>query len=575
MLFISWRKHYNVPDKIYSNKLKQDRKTKFLFLSNFVFKLIHKYCIKRVLYHYIIFLFEKRLNKKIIEINFNKNVLNNNKNELLLSLKSKFLLNKHIFENISKNKLTLIYFYFYMKTLFNIYKKVDFLIVKNLRFLKFLFKHKLIKRIFFIKKFILFIKNKFFNKKIYFTKLKMSSLYINKHVFSSNIIFKLYQLKYINKYKNALNSNIYIKSIFLSIFYKYLFQFFILYKDNHLMFKISKKSLYYLKKKINSVIKNYKHNNFYIFFFYNFIDFFSLKKDIICDEPYKLSFSKKSLSNEEEDNTFLSRSKNIFLFNTFFSKSFNSIISSYLFFYKNNNLKYNNFLNYNSFVNLTWKKNLLLKLKNDLYFFNNQISLLRYMHRKNLFQYLNTVLFYKDQWLVGPYLKVKVFRYVTKMCYKISNIFNKLSHFNVDFYMNMKKISFFYDSLKLRNELFFILGKKKYEKEFLLLNNTKWIINYYLKSYFNISYSEFYKSYNLLKKKFNLKIVKDLFLFLEFKIDIFIKKYFFFNVMLLEGLMINNCNFQREKKNYFFIGDVIKFKSKTFFFMNVLLLFLI
>jgi len=62
MLFTHWKVEYSVPNITYNyENFKSDRKAKFYFLSDLVFNFIHKYCFRRVLYHYISFLFRKRL----------------------------------------------------------------------------------------------------------------------------------------------------------------------------------------------------------------------------------------------------------------------------------------------------------------------------------------------------------------------------------------------------------------------------------------------------------------------------------------------------------------------------------
>ena len=72
MLFINWRKHYDVPNIIaFHNNFKSNRKAKFFFLSDLVLKLINRYCFRRVLYYYIDYIYNKRLIEHSKNINDN------------------------------------------------------------------------------------------------------------------------------------------------------------------------------------------------------------------------------------------------------------------------------------------------------------------------------------------------------------------------------------------------------------------------------------------------------------------------------------------------------------------------
>lgn len=68
MLFIHWKQTYEVPNISYetNSSFKRSRKAKFFFLSDFVFKLIHKYSFKRILFSYMDYLFETRLTESFL-----------------------------------------------------------------------------------------------------------------------------------------------------------------------------------------------------------------------------------------------------------------------------------------------------------------------------------------------------------------------------------------------------------------------------------------------------------------------------------------------------------------------------
>lgn len=151
---------------------------------------------------------------------------------------------------------------------------------------------------------------------------------------------------------------------------------------------------------------------------------------------------------------------------------------------------------------------------------------------------------------------------------KIKKTFKKLYFFNNPILKKKKRMSFFYNAVKIREHFFFFLGKKRYSEEFLLLKNKKWYYKFYLQQYFNIPFKVIIKFYYSLRNKYVLHKIKDLFFFLEFHVDIFTKKYLFYNYS-----NYLHCS----SKNMFFIGDFLTLQDtqqhyyfeKFFIFFNI------
>lgn len=118
-----------------------------------------------------------------------------------------------------------------------------------------------------------------------------------------------------------------------------------------------------------------------------------------------------------------------------------------------------------------------------------------------------------------------------------------------------------------------ILGKRRYKKEFLFLNNQNYILQWYLKFFYNVNIKFFLDSYKFLKKKFYIKTIKDVFVFLEYNISIFVKKYLFFSLYTFNNINLNNNKYNDNMKTFFFIGDLIKIDNKHFFYHEKFILF--
>lgn len=134
-------------------------------------------------------------------------------------------------------------------------------------------------------------------------------------------------------------------------------------------------------------------------------------------------------------------------------------------------LQSNTVLTYFAFRDLKHRKYIFNTFKNNLYVFINKLEDILWFQRKNFFRYLNSLL-NSRQWLIGPTNKINLFRYITHLSFSIQDFF-KLAHYRNSFY-DKSKLSFFYNTIKIRKDLLYKLGKKRYKEEFILLNNNKW-----------------------------------------------------------------------------------------------------
>ena len=183
MLIVNWKKHYYVPTLFYNEtRFTSTRKGKFYFLSDFVFRIIHKYCFRYCLFDYIKFIFFSRFQKYCKYINnyfiSYRYKLNTAKSKWLTDLNSILVfnaMNKHLF---------LSHFYFITLLYLNLKKNFSVnLVIKYYIYLKEYFKFNFF---YFKKKLILYL----------ISKLKIIFFYLNTNLYyfkSDNLIFLLYQ----------------------------------------------------------------------------------------------------------------------------------------------------------------------------------------------------------------------------------------------------------------------------------------------------------------------------------------------------------------------------------------------
>jgi hypothetical protein len=226
-----------VPTLFYNEtRFTSTRKGKFYFLSDFVFKIIHKYCFRYCLFDYIKFLFYSRFQKYCKYIN---NYFISYRYQLSVNKSKSFTnLNSILIVNILNKHKFISHFYFITILYLILKKKIELkLVVKDLIYFKEYLKSNFFKL---KKKIIVYLISKL--KIIFF--YKNLNLYIFK---SKNLIFLLYQLKIVrNIFQYSYNYFLTTK-ILNSILNKYFINF---------LYESKNKYLSNLKQKYNLLNQN-------------------------------------------------------------------------------------------------------------------------------------------------------------------------------------------------------------------------------------------------------------------------------------------------------------------------------
>ena len=540
MLIVNWKKHYYVPTLFYNEtRFTSTRKGKFYFLSDFVFRIIHKYCFRYCLFDYIKFIFFSRFQKYCKYINnyfiSYRSQINATKSKSLKDLNSIWIvnvLNKHRF---------LSHFYFITMLYLILKTKFEKLVIKFYIYLKEYLKFNFLEL---KKKIILYLILKL--KIIFFYKNATLSIFK-----SNNLMFLLYQLKIVRNIFNYSYNYFLTQKILNSILNKYFINF---------LYQSQNKYLSNLKQKFDLLNKNFIFNLEKLklkCFFFNF----DTKLNIFWKRNY-FTYYNYILNNYHNIYYYSLLLKRIDTFNSL--KKFNSMTLN----------------------NLILKKELYFKYKKLFSFFFNKFTRFKRFYDIFFNDFLNYILYEKKNWLLGKSHKFKFFNYLVLMFHKIQSSFKKIYLLNRPL-TKSKKLSFFFNSTKIRENFFYYLGKKKYSEEFILLKNKKWYFKFYLKQYYNVSFKFIMLFYYEIRKKFKVKTIKELFLFLEYNISIFCNKYIIFsfnslfdNNINFSNLYLNNFNINLNVKTLFYIGDVIEFKSlglkfkyyydKFFIFFNII-----
>lgn len=414
MFVLNWKRHFHVPNIFYTDTdFKSTRKGKFFFLSDFVFKLIHNFCFKNVLYNYIDHLFDRRLVESCLNVS---SVLFNPKTYLKDRSFSFFLSP------------------FYTKT-HQLFKKLNFKIKFLLHFS--------------------YLNSLLMNLKSIFTNLQ------KKKIFVLLFFFK----------KKAKQFKLSLMSYILKSFYNYFFFFkkvnFLHYSNNNFLFILYQTK--FLKRVFNKRFFYFSNKHSFITFFIKYLkNVFSgsnLKKRELKGYSYffyKCKFKKLNLH--------LEKAFSFYLYYNNFLKNFHNTLYYYFFLKKVIHLKYDNILNFVNFNNLKLKKELIITFKNKFLLFKKKIKHSRFRHRKKFYFFLNSMLD-KRHWLIGPINRIKMFKFTTYILNRINASFANLKLRNSPFYEN--KLSFFYNAVQIRESFFLFLGKGRYREEFLLLKNKK------------------------------------------------------------------------------------------------------
>ena len=231
----------------------------------------------------------------------------------------------------------------------------------------------------------------------------------------------------------------------------------------------------------------------------------------------------------------------------------------------NNIMKHLNFVNLN---NLIIKKEIYYKYKHLYFLFLDKFKNFRHQYRTKFFKFLLKLFYSKHNWLLGAKQKKRFFKYLFIMFRKIKKMFKKLYFLNTPKTKRKKRrMGVFFNSVQIREHFFYFLGKKRYHEEFILLKNKKWYLTFYLRQYYNVHINIVKSLYLQWRKLYSIHKVKDLLLFLEYNVSIFINKYILYNfssTSLTDDKLFSNVynelslNFQPLKTTTFFIGDVIK-----------------
>lgn len=344
MLILNWRRHYYVPNIFYTDTdFKSTRKGKFFFLSDFVFKLIHKFCFKHILYYYIEYLFDRRLIESCLNVT---SVLQKPELYLKHSSFSSYLIPyfKQLSENLTKKVNTykfrlktkfLVHFTYFNSLVFILKKNILSLSIKKIFLLNFFMKRNI-----FIKKFKRNIITYFYNYFLFFHRMN-SVRFIN-----NNIFFLLYQIKYL---KCILSKKLFFfneKHRLVTFFVKYVNFVGVLKSKKKYSIKTitlkKKKQYFFLKCKFKNINLN-QIDSFYV-----------------------------------NSNTFL--------------KTFHQTLYYYFFLNKIIHFKYDNVLNLFNFNNLKLKKDLIYIFKKKFILFKKKINYIRFKHRKKFYFFLSTIL---------------------------------------------------------------------------------------------------------------------------------------------------------------------------------------
>lgn len=525
MLIVNWKKHYHVPGLFFNDiRFTSTRKGKFYYLSDLVFRVIHKFCLKVCLYYYIRYSFFYRFKKTCLHINRSftskTSFVKKNINYIFFNAHtiSKSSNDVYNYSAVLKNRKKLIvHFNFFLRF-------TRYLINKNINS-----DHK-----FFLNHYFLYFNNTIISIMLkyffYFllNKLKIVKSVIRKKYASSNFIFILYQIV-------TTRTSIQL----LMFFFNSIINIFNIYKS-------------YIKQ--SPFLNNLSVSTLEYPITY---DLYKLKNLLPIDMNWK---------------------KNYFLYINFISNFFHDFFSHFFFLRKLNLYKSLKFLNFVNTNNLIYKKEIIHKFRKQFRIFKMKLNKYRHRYAYRFYLFLIRTFYAKKNWLLGPVHKSKFFKYIFLIYNKLKCTLKNVFFFKTSSVRKKEQLSFFFDSPRIREHFFLYLGKKRYSEEFLLLKNKKWYLKSYLTFFYNIDLTFLCKYYKELRHKYNIFKIKDLFVFIEHHIFIFLNKYFYYTYSNNDKIIINerslvNNNF------FFFIGDFFKMNisvlnkyiyEKFYIFFNII-----
>jgi len=524
---VNWKKHYHVPGLFFNDiRFTSTRKGKFYYLSDLVYRIIHKFCLKLCLYYYVRYSFFYRFQKSCININNNFSsrsfFLKRNINNILTHahlIYSSDSENTSSFSTIIKKKKKLIvHFNFFIRI-------TRHLMDKNMQTNRFFYHCFLIseKYSWLFKYSINFIFHLFTVIKSIITKKYSSN---NKFFLLHQIMVIRFCIKYLMFFLDSMLS-------LITIYKSYM-------KQSPLLNNIDTSSLSVTYTNTTILYDLYK------------------SKNIV---PISTSWK-----------------KNYFLYINHISNSFHDLFSHFFFLRKLNLYKSLKFINYVNTNNLIYKKEIINKFRKQFRLFKAKFRKYRSRYAYRFYTFLIRIFYAKKNWLLGPVHKTKFFKYIFIIYNKIKLTFKNLFLFKNSSVKKKGKFSFFFDSSKIREHFFLYLGKKRYSEEFLLLKNKKWYLKFYIKHFYNIDFKFLWQYNKELRKKYNISQIKDLFLFIEHHIDVFENKYLNLNRSTNSNVIIHERSIVSNKL-FFFIGDSLKINisllnqykyEKFYIFFNII-----
>ena len=534
MLFVNWRKHYDIPNLIYYNtSFKQDRKAKFFFLSDFIFKLIHTYCFRIVISKYMKYLFFKRTfvhSVRLSNIFYGPSLKYNSINKSIsrstsyiklfrkrLNLSIRLIGFKAFITSLSYNIKTLLsYNILHLTIISSVYNSLQSFIVLFL-----IHEYKLLNSI-----------------------LNLSHNHSFLHLNKINKIHYMYYIMY----------------------KKILFKEFNIFRNHYMFFYVSNiKSIIYNFFKHKGILLNKYFVKCKTLLFHNIHSYKTLIQKVSNNYlPKYLNKIRKKPWLRRKPLFQLFTITNLYKSLTLsIHTSFNTYFYSNLKHY-NKNIKYINFINLS---NLVYKKTLLIHFKKILFRFRKSFKYYMKHSKKVFYKFLNNI-FDRRQWFIGPTNKIKVFRYITHLSYNISSYFK-----NLLLSKSSNNNYFYYNVFRIRTKLMMLLGKKSYFDEFIFLNNKKFTFTYIVKYFYNISYDTLVIYYNFLKRRFRISYIGELLLFIEFNTKLFLNKHLSYLFSNFNNVVINSFTINKNIQNFLFIGDVIIIDNKNVYYNRFLTFF--
>jgi len=81
------------------------------------------------------------------------------------------------------------------------------------------------------------------------------------------------------------------------------------------------------------------------------------------------------------------------------------------------------------------------------------------------------------------------------------------------------------------------------------------------------------KYYGVMSRKYNIVLVRDLFVFLEYKIPVFLNKYVSYTFTNIKEIYLNNTVLNTNSNSFFYIGDYLKLEGSASYYDKFLVFF--